>query len=191
MAALAQSKQDQLANCIADAVKSKMDPDIKALVAQNAVLTVTLNSVAARLAALEACLPAGAGAGGGAGVQGKRQTRTAAGTAGGAKKPAAKPGDKKGAASVTNALLFFRRAMAENIKGIRDEYATAENLEAADASPAVAKVDKENEPAYYSAVGAFLWAGLSDASKNAIRAQFADWKNEQARDDADPPLEEE
>ncbi len=178
----AASKQDLLANCIADAVKAKLDADLKAISVQNTALLVTINAINARLTTLENGISAG-------GTQAKRQTRTAAG---GAKKPAPAAGDKKGAANVTNALLFFRRAMAENIYDIRSEYATEENMAEADADPSVAKVDKTKEGLYYSAAGAFLWKTvLTDQQKDEMRNKFKDWQTEQARENAEEPLEEE
>lgn len=178
----AANKQDLLVKCIADAVKASIEGDLKAVSLQTTAILVTLNAINARLTTVENSITGGAPAGG------KRQTRAAAG---GAKKPAAKAGGQKGA-NVTNALLFFRKAMADNLYGIRDEFATDENIAEADADASVAKVDKTKEEIYYSTVGAFLWKTvLTDAQKDEMRTKFNDWKAETTRAEADDPLEEE
>jgi len=82
--------------------------------------------------------------------------------------------------------------MAQDIYGIRAEFATDENLAEADQDAGVAKVDKTKEDLYYSAVGAYLWKNtLTDAQKDEMRAKFNDWKGENIRAEADEPLEEE
>jgi len=75
MSASVASKQDQLANCIADAVKGKVEGDLKAISMQVTAILVTLNAISARLTTVENAISGGAPAGG------KRQTRAAAGGA--------------------------------------------------------------------------------------------------------------
>lgn len=192
-------KQALLVDAIANGVQAKVAVDIKeaknALAAENkalavhlAQLQVVLHSILARMATLEAATEA-------ASVAPKRATRAA--TAGGAaKKPAAKAGGAKkptaATGNVTNALLFFRKAMAEDINGIRGEYATQENLDEADTDNTVAKVSKDDEGKYYSAVGAYLWKTvLSEEQKAEMRAQFTAWKEDQQREQNEEPLDEE
>ncbi len=179
---MSESKQQNVAAALADGVAAKLAPSLATLADQNAKMSVTLSATLARLTAIEALLNDG-----GAGA--KRQVRTAAA------KPAAKGAAAKDGApnsKVTNALLFFRFALANDLNGSRDEYATDDVLEDAAADPAVAKKNKDTDPAgYYSVVGAFIWKHMTEEKKGEIRAQFATWKEESAREATAPPLEEE
>lgn len=181
-------KQQALVNSIADGVHAKMTADIGKLTEQIAKLQVTSNAVLARLETLESTVNSG-------GTTAKRAVRTGGATKGAAAK---KTTAKKGAAGddkskVTNALLYFRYSMANNLDDSQDTYGTEENLLEADKDATVQKRDKDKDPSgYWSAVGAALWKSvLTDEQKDEIRTLFNAWKEQAARDDADDQLEEE
>jgi hypothetical protein len=81
--------------------------------------------------------------------------------------------------------------MAQNLNDFQEVYGTEDNLVTADADVTVGKRDKDKDPAgYWSAVGAALWkVTLTDEQKDEIRSCFTAWKEDLARDDAEPPLE--
>jgi hypothetical protein len=180
-------KQKALVDSIAAGVQLVLVPSFEKLADQISRLAVNGNATLARLETLEAALGSGA-------APAKRAVR--AGTA--AKGTAKKATPKKGAAGeatakVTNALLYFRFAMANDLDDAQEVHGTPENLAEAEGDPTVAKRDKEKEPAaYWSAVGAALWkAVLSDEQKDEVRAQFNAWKEKAAREGSEEPLEEE
>jgi hypothetical protein len=180
-----ESKQNALAETLTRGVAAGIIPHLTALSEQLAKLAVSQSATLARLTTVETILGEG-----GAGA--KRAVRT------GAAKPAAagKAGAAKGAANdpkskVTNALLYFRYGLANDLGDLRETYATDAALEDANADPAVAKKNADTDPAgYYSAVGAFLWKQLVEDDKGKIRAQHVAWKEENAREGAEAPLEE-
>jgi len=173
------NKQTELVTAIANGVDKRLEQRFDALVAQNAKLTATLNSVLARLATVEDLVSSGAGA--------KRQVRSAGAKAGGSK-----AGGKKGTeeSRVTNALLFFRYIMKKNMDDVRDEF--KEHLETVEGDSGVQKQDVvKDEAAYWSAVGKAIWtAVLSDEQKTAFRVQHKAWLEENARKAAEPQLEQ-
>jgi hypothetical protein len=185
---MADNKQAALIDAISKGVTAAQAPTLEKVLSQLAQIQVSVNAATARIAVLEDALGSGAGAA-------KRQVRAA----GGAKKPAGKPagGAKKPAgdpSKVSNALLFFRYAMGPgNLEGFRDTYATDENVADAKENATVAKQNEAKDPdAFYSAVAHYLWTSkLADDEKEQIRSQFGQWKDESAREAADPPLEEE
>jgi hypothetical protein len=179
-------KQTALVAAIAQGVKAEITPDFAKLATEIAKLSVTQNAVLARLEVLESAVSTG-------GPAAKRTVRTTAAAKGGAKKTAAKKGaagDDK--SKVTNALLYFRYAMANDLDDSQALFGSEENLDEAEKDATVAKRDKDKEPSgYWSAVGAALWKTvLTDDQKEDIRAQFASWKEQVARDDQDGQLEE-
>jgi len=180
-------KQAALVNSIADGVHAKMTPDLAKLAEQLTKMSVTSCAIMARLETLESAVGAG-------GAASKRAVRTtgAAGAKGGAKGPAGKKptGD---AGKVTNALLYFRYIMGQDLDDARETYATEENLLEAESDATVAKRDKDKDPSgYYSAVAAALWKStLTDDQKTEIRNQFTAWKEEMARGGAGAQLDEE
>lgn len=180
------NKQAVLVEMLAKGVQDKQASEFARLAEEMAKLTVTCNTILARVEMLDAAAPAGAAP--------KRAIRT-----GGAKKDAAaKPGGaKKPAGSdtsrVTNALLYFRYALGNNLEETRETFCSAESLAEAEADPTVAKKDQtKDESGYYSAVGAFLWKKvLTDDQKEEVRSQFLAWKEQITREGAEPQLEEE
>ena len=180
-------KQTALVESIALGVHAKQAPEFKALTEGIAKLTVTCNALLARVETLESAVNSG-------GTTAKRAVRTgaaakkgAAAKAGGAKKPAGSDASK-----VTNALLYFRHAMANDLDDSRATHGTDENLGEAEKDATVSKKDRaKDETGYFSAVGAYLWKTvLTDEQKDEVRAQFTAWKEQAARDDAEPQLEE-
>lgn len=183
---MSETKQNALADALTKGVTAGVLPHITALSEQLAKLSVSQSATLARLATLETMLSEG-------GTGAKRAVRTGA-----AAKPAAagKGAAAKGAANdpkskVTNALLYFRYGLANDLGDLRETYATDAALEDANADPAVAKKNADTDPAgYFSAVGAFLWKQLPEDDKSKIRAQHVAWKEENAREGAELPLEE-
>ena len=183
-------KQTALVNSIADGVHKQLSPEFAKMTELLARQAVSLAALLARVELLESTINAGA-------TGAKKTVRTAGAAAGGkagAKKAVA---GKKAAGSeterVTNALLAFRYFMANNINDAQEIYGTEENLIQAESDTTVGKRDKEKDPAgYWSAVGAALWKTvLTDEQKDEIRTQFTAWKEDNARDDAEPQLDEE
>ena len=177
-------KQTQLVDSIAAGVHARLSLEFKALAEQLAKQTVTLNASLARLATLEDAVNSSTAA--------KRAVRTA----GAAKKAAAGGKTKKGGddkSRVTNALLYFRYAMSQDLDDAREEYGTEENLIEAEKDSTVSKRDRvKDDVGFWSAVGAALWKTvLSDEQKETIRGQYTAWKEEAARNDAEPQLEPE
>jgi len=180
-------KQQALVNSIADGVHAKLAPEIAKLSEQIAKLTVNGNATLARLETLESAVTSG-------GTTAKRAVRT--GAAGKGKAPA--KGGAKGKAGandvdkVTNALLYCRYMLANDLDNAQATYGTEENLLEAEKDATVSKRDKDKDPAgYWSAVGAALWKTvLTDEQKEEIRAQFNAWKEGNARDGAEPQLDE-
>jgi hypothetical protein len=181
-------KQTALVNSIADGVHAKMLPELTKLAEQIAKLTVSGNATLARLETLEATMASG-------GSAPKRTVRTGAATGaakGGAKKPVGKKAAGSDTDKVTNALLFCRYMLANDLDSAQEVYGTEENLLEAEKDSTVAKRDKDKDPnGYWSAVGAALWKTvLSDEQKDEIRAQYNAWKEGNTRDGAEPQLDE-
>ncbi len=173
-------KQAALAQCIAQATAKELAAEFTFLGEKLGVVELQNKSILARLEMLEEAKPADGA---------KRAIRTT----GGAKKApnskvAASPDSK-----VSNALLYFRRAMQEGWHDYRDTYATPENLEAADADLTVAKKDKnKDEGEYFSAVGNYLWKFfLTDENKAEVRDHFKTWKEAMLHGETDTQLDEE
>lgn len=171
-------KQTALVESIALGVHAKQAPDFKALTEGIAKIMVTSNALLARVETLESAVNSG-------GTTAKRAVRTGAVRTG----AAAKAG---GAKKVTNALLYFRHVMANDLNDWRATYGTEENLGEAEKDATVSKQDRaKDEAGYFSAVGAYLWKTvLTDEQKDEIRTQFTARKEQTDRDDAKPQLEE-
>lgn len=176
-------KQTALVEYISLGVHAKLAPEFKSLAEGLAKLAVALNAALARLTTLEATIDSG-------GTTAKRAVakKGAAAKAGGAKKPAGRSDDSR----VTNGKLYFRHAMANDLDDSRATYGTDENLAEAEKDATVSKTDRSKDEAwYFSVVGAYLWkAVLTDGQKDEVRAQYTAWKEQAARDDAEPQLEE-
>jgi hypothetical protein len=178
-------KQGALVEAIGAGVAELIEPGRQELLKEVLGVRLTVSAILARLETLENALNSGAAP--------KRAVRTGAGAkkatgkAGGAKKT---PGGDP--SKVSNALLYFRYATGNNLSGVRDTYCTPEGLAAAENDPTVSKQSlAKDEISYYSAVGAYLWKNeLTEDQKDEIRTQFTAWKEQNARDDADPQLEE-
>lgn len=153
--------------------------DFKKLTDMLSALTVTTNSVLARLEVLEAATAGGAPAA-------KRAVRTAA-AKGGAKAAAEDPLDK-----ITNTLLYFRYKMATDA-AFRETHAPEEVLaEVADSKTVTSKDITKSPGDYWSAVGGAIWKDvLSEDQKTGLRTEYTTWKDERKRQDAEPPLDEE
>jgi hypothetical protein len=189
-------KQTVLVEAISTGVHNKLTPELQALATNIAKISVTQNATLARLEVLETALNTGA-------PTAKRAVRTGgtagAGTAAAKKSSSTKSGSKKPAGSdpskVTNALLYFRYAMANDLCGFRELYATEENIDSIRHDESFIKKEKEkekDESGYYSSVGHALWRiTLTDEQKAEIRTQFGLWKEDAAREGAEPQLEEE
>jgi len=179
-------KQTALVDSIAAGVHARLAAEFKTQSEAQAKLMVTMGAILGRLEILEAA--------GGAAAP-KRAVRAGAGAA--KKGAAAKAGAAKKADNdinkVTNTLLYFRYVMAKNLDEARDTYGTEEHLGEAEADATVSKKDRvKDEEGYFSAVGAFLWKTvLSDEQKDEMRTKFNAWKEQAARDDSEPQLEEE
>lgn len=179
----AASKQQALVDSIATGVQTKLEPSLSSLTQQMAKLLVTANTIIARIETLESAAGSGTGA--------KRAVRT-----GGAAKTAAKKTAGKKAGTdvdkVTNALLYCRYIMANDVDDAQATYGTEENLAEVETDALVSKRDKVKDPEnYWSAVGAALWKTvLTDDQKEEIRTQFVAWKENLQREGADPQLEE-
>ena len=83
--------------------------------------------------------------------------------------------------------------MSQDLDDAREEYGTEENLIEAEKDSTVSKRDRvKDDVGFWSAVGAALWKTvLSDEQKETIRGQYTAWKEEAARNDAEPQLEPE
>jgi hypothetical protein len=172
-------KQAQLSKCIAEATANELAPEFKFLGEKLEECTTSLKNVIARLEVLEAAAPADGA---------KRAVRTGGAAKKTATKAAASPGSK-----VSNALLYFRFAMHEDLDGYRELYGTEDNLAGAAQDSTVQKQNREkDEGAYFSAVGLYLWknGALTDDDKATVRAHFGAWKEQQARGDDDGQLDE-
>lgn len=179
--AAAPDKQAVLVAAIASGVKTDLTPEFKELSIAYAKLQVTLNSINARLEMLEAAVNAG-------GCAPKRNVRPG-GARGATKAVGANPADA--ASRVTNALLYFRYAMGNDLDDSRATFGTEENMATAEGEATVGKKDKnKDEYGYWSAVGAALWkAVLSDGQKEEIRNAYKAWGEESKREAAAPQLE--
>jgi hypothetical protein len=92
-----------------------------------------------------------------------------------------KPPDTDGFGKVTNALLFFRKMVALNMKGYREKYLTADILTAASTNATVVKRSetKESKPEeYWSAIAATSWPRIGNSNQDMIRSDFVKWKEE-------------
>ena len=180
-------KQTALVESIAQGVHAKQAAEFKAIAEAVAKLTVTCNATLARLETLESAAASGGATAKRAVRSGAAAKKGGAAKAGGAKKPTGSDASK-----VTNALLYFRHAMANDLDDSRATHGTEENLGEAEKDATVSKKDRtKDESGYFSAVGAYLWKTvLTDEQKNEVRAQFTAWKEQAARDDAEPQLEE-
>jgi hypothetical protein len=184
---------EDLALRVADALRTTQDAKYDSLMVMITQLTVTCEAIKARLDALDQAT------GTISNVETKRAVRTSqAGAAhsvvaapGGARKAASK--GQGGDAKVTNALLYFRHAMARDLGDIRASYGSEENLrEAEEKDKAAGKKNKALDPeGYYSAVAAYLWRQrvITDADKESIRAHYNAWKEQSTRSAAQPQLE--
>ena len=179
-------KQGQLTNAIADAVAERLRGELSALSLLASKVLLSTNAALARMETIEACVNSG-------GVAAKRNIRAAPKKGGAAKADNSKKAAAEDDASkVTNALLFLRWALAQDFGGMRATYATEEVLAEAKNDPGVAKKDPtKDERSYYSVIGAYLWKHVfTDAQKEEVRTQFNAWKEQAAREAAEPQLEE-
>lgn len=183
----AADKQAILVGAISDGVKTGLASEFAGLTKELAKLSVSNNAILARIEVLESVLAGGSAA--------KRTVRTGAPAKGAAKRPAAKKGgssdDKQ---KVTNALLYFRYALANDLDDARETWGTEENIAAAEQDALVSKRvgTKETDPSsYWSAVGAALWKTCTSEQKDETRSKFLAWKESTARDEGDEPLQEE
>jgi hypothetical protein len=174
-------KQGQLADAIAARTAEKLEPQFAAIMEKMAEQAISLSHIFARLEVLEEAKPADAA------KRGVRATGAGKKAAAGSKAAKASPDSK-----VSNALLFFRRAMSDNINEYREIYGTEEALADAESDPTVAKKDRNKDEAeYFSAVGLHIWkTTLSVEQKDEVRAHFADWKEQIQRGDAEGQLDE-
>lgn len=168
----AESKHNALAEAIAKVCAEKVNPLF-------AAIQVELGSIRAKLDMMDSVTPP------------KRATRTAAKPAG-VKGAGAKAGSKSVEEKVTNALLFFRYALKNDLEGFREVYADDNAIETVATADTVSKKDRsKDEGDYFSAVGAALWKTLSDEKRKEIRTRFEGWKQDQSRENDPAPLEEE
>jgi hypothetical protein len=180
--AAAADKQTALVEAISANVASKLAESL-------AKLTVSVNSILARIETMEAANAIKAG--GESGVAAKRAVRTGTVAKGGKKAGGAKKSAGDDGSRVTNALLYLRYGMANDLFGWREHYCTEEVLAGAESDPVVAKKDRaQDESGYFSAVGQYIWKKFSDQQKEEMRVQFVAWKEQTARDEAEPQLEE-
>ena len=169
------SKHAVLADLISKACADRILPEI-------AKLSIAVGVIQARLDMIESLS-----------APPKRATRVAAkpaGAKGGAAKSSAKSTEEK----VTNALLFFRYALKNNLDDFREIYADENTLAEVASVDQVAKKDRvKDEAEFYSAAGAAIWKNLADKEdvRKEIRAKFDAWKQEQTRATDATPLEEE
>lgn len=177
-------KQTQLVSTIADALHVKLGPEFVALSTAIAKLNVSIQSVIARIEMIEHMANTG-------GAAPKKAVRTAA--AAGAKKAAAGKGEVK---IPSNALLFFRLMLEQDIDEARHTWCTDENIAMVETNATVAKAAKDKDKSdeklgtYFSAVGAQLWTQLlSKEDKEEIKAKFLAWKEARERDAGEAPLE--
>ena len=173
-------------SAIADGVHNRQSEEFAELTKQIAQLSVTSNTILARLELLDAASGS---------VAPKRSVRSASSKAApaksGAKKTTASPVSK-----ITNALLFFRYIMAQDLDGARatyggeaDGYAVIPDEVLANAAVSKHAADSVEQ---WSSAGSVIWSSiLSVEQKAEIRAQFANWKNSAERDAAEPQLSEE
>jgi hypothetical protein len=179
--AAAADKQTALVEAISANVASKLAESF-------AKLTVSVNSILARIETMEAANAIKAGGEGG--VAAKRAVRTGTVAKGGKKAGGAKKaaGD---VTKVTNTLLYMRYGMANDLFGLRELYGTEEILAEAESDPAVSKKNRaQDESGYFGEVGKYIWRKLSEQQKEEMRVQYVAWKEQTARDEAEPQLEE-
>jgi hypothetical protein len=81
--------------------------------------------------------------------------------------------------------------MANDLFGLRELYGTEEILAEAESDPAVSKKNRaQDESGYFGEVGKYIWRKLSEQQKEEMRVQYVAWKEQTARDEAEPQLEE-
>jgi hypothetical protein len=173
------AKAQQFVSSIVKGVNQELTESFAQIHRQMAEMMVVLNGIDARLATLEA--PAS--------VAAKRAVRAAAGVATDAPGPAKKSEPKTSA----NILVFFKQAIAANYADLRTKYATPVHLAKLTNVASITKKEKEKETkpdAYWTAVAHELWKLLTPSEKEGVRALHQTWKEQQARDAADLPLEE-
>jgi hypothetical protein len=192
---MADTKQKQLVEAIADGAHAKLAPELQALAASIARVAVTCGAIQAQLTMLESFEKVGAP--GGAAVKRDVRTRTTASASTGAKKPAKKSGATS-TGLACNALLHFRDQMGKNIGNVRESYCTEDNLARALEDPSVVKhkdyKDDKGEYTYYSAIANSLWRAPGVITSE----QKAEWKRalellvaEAKVQEREPQLEEE
>jgi len=176
-------KQNQLTNAIAEAVAEKLRGELAALSLMTSKVAVTGNATLARLETLETILSGG--------VNPKRNVR-AAPKKGGATKNDNSKKTEGDTSKVTNALLFMRWGLATDYAGMRETYVTEETHADAKNDAGVSKKDPvKDESGYYSAIGAYLWKFVfTETQQEEVRTQFSAWKEQAAREAAEPQLEE-
>lgn len=184
-----EAKQAVLINSIVDAVGRRLEPELAKIGEQLAAIAVNGASTLARIDILDSAVASG-------GPAAKRAVRTGAAKKAPAKGGAAAADGGSNPGKVTNALLYCRYIMANDIDDAQAVYGTEENIQAimADAreGKSLGRINRETNPtAWWSTVGAGLWkVVLSDDQKTEIRTQFATWKDDNARNDAEPQLNE-
>ena len=174
------NSQAVLVGAICAGVSKSLAETFAEMSAQRAKDSVTLNTILARLEGLSAD---------GVGLDAKRAVRTAAGAKAPTKAKAKGKADD-GVSKVTNAMLFMRHCLANDLDGFRQTYAG--QIEDVRLHEKVQKVNEAANPVgWWNAVGSLVWTDLSDALKNEVRAAHVAWKESAARDNADAPLEAE
>lgn len=174
--ALIASITESVSNAVISVVESKIDPSL-------ASINASMTALHARLVCLESIITNGAAA--------KRKICVAT------KKDADKGDSSKASVGVesskiTNSMLFTRKAFSENLLDFRKIYCNESTIKAAEKDPGLSKHSESKNPSsYWSAVGAFVWKSiLTSEQKIEIRTLFTSWKENSARNEIAPPLEE-
>jgi len=184
------------AGALIKGVTDALAPNFTALMTLAQKNTVSLGAVQARLESLEQMINTKGGAD--SSTAPRRAVRTGGATATKKKTAEAKEG---GAPVFANALIYFKFLVENDIENARELYAPKESLElpvvSGEKSVIKHKATYDKNPdsaefaaAYYKAAAIVIWSKVfSKEDKEAVTALFKNFKENQERADAEPPLE--
>lgn len=178
--AAAADKQTALVDAISTGVANKVADSL-------ANLTLGVNTIIARVDAMEAAI-ALLKAGGEGEVVLKRPVRNGPSVAKGGKKAGGAKNPEGVKKNISNTQLYVCHGVIEDCFGMREAFCSEDQLAEIEKDPSMAKKNRaEDERAYFSAVGRCIWAKLEKPKREELRAQYVAWKEQISREEARRP----
>lgn len=168
-----------------DLITKSIEKLLEPIIENYTKLFVTCTAISARMETLEQALNSG-------NIASKRAVRTTATKNVNKSNPKIMGGTGSDPSKVTNAMLYFRHLYYYDRENVRSIYITPEKIEELKNNPQANKVSREeDENQYFSNMSGEVWKSLHDDIRAKFRNQYKNWHEENIRNKANPPLEEE